>query len=424
MENKKKLGEIYREKLRDVETTPPADSWDNISAALEEKEEKKAFLPLWWKFAGSAAVIALLVSLFYFPQTETKFSSEPTLAVPAERKSYEFDPISPFYEETLLRTSVLLEMLIQKDLKAPSSERIAKKTAEESNEPAANTIAANRTEETQQKMPFLDSLESRVAKENANREEITSEKAIVTTEEETSAAPHFNEIEQAVAENESPKEITEKNDISGRFSVTTTAAAVYFDNFGSGNALNAQFAGQDSKGKVSMAYGINLAYQVSDKVKIRTGVSKVELNQTTGGASFGTVMDAAFLDGNTANIASPGMGNLEQNLGFIEIPMEMEYSLFKKQFGINIIGGASALILDENQVSLDSPYATMSLGEANNLNNLSFSANLGLGLNYDISKDFQLHLEPIFKYQLNTFSNTPGLNPYYFGVYSGLSYKF
>jgi hypothetical protein len=65
------------------------------------------------------------------------------------------------------------------------------------------------------------------------------------------------------------------------------------------------------------------------------------------------------------------------------------------------------------------------LGKATNLNNTSFSANFGLGFDFRMSDNINLILEPLFKYQLNTFTNTAGnFKPYVFGVYSGLSFKF
>jgi hypothetical protein len=75
-------------------------------------------------------------------------------------------------------------------------------------------------------------------------------------------------------------------------------------------------------------------------------------------------------------------------------------------------------------VILKSFESSNSLGEAHNLNNISFSTNIGMGIDYNISPRFQWNLEPIFKYQLNTFSNTPGVKPYNFGIYSGFSFKF
>jgi hypothetical protein len=75
-------------------------------------------------------------------------------------------------------------------------------------------------------------------------------------------------------------------------------------------------------------------------------------------------------------------------------------------------------------------YSTLSgdkslLGEASNINSTSYSANFGLGLNYNVSEKIKINLEPTFKYQINTFRNTSGdFQPYFIGIYTGLSYKF
>src|SRR5690606_12142104 len=117
-------------------------------------------------------------------------------------------------------------------------------------------------------------------------------------------------------------------------------------------------------------------------------------------------------------------GFLNQSLEYIEIPLEVEFSLLDNKIGLNIIGGASTFLLDGNMISHNSPIAKIELGEANNLNDVSFSANIGLGLNYNFSSQFQFDLEPILKYQINTFNQGSGLNPYIFGIYSGLTFKF
>ena len=83
------------------------------------------------------------------------------------------------------------------------------------------------------------------------------------------------------------------------------------------------------------------------------------------------------------------------------------------------------MFLDENSITISSGNIATELGQANNLNEVSFSTNIGLGLDYKVSDKFNLNLEPMFKYQINTFDASTGTyQPYYIGVYSGFSYKF
>ena len=67
----------------------------------------------------------------------------------------------------------------------------------------------------------------------------------------------------------------------------------------------------------------------------------------------------------------------------------------------------------------------MEIGKASNLNGVHFSSNIGIGLNYEIFKSFNANLNPMFKYQINTYTdNSNDFKPYFIGLYSGLSYSF
>ena len=125
-----------------------------------------------------------------------------------------------------------------------------------------------------------------------------------------------------------------------------------------------------------------------------------------------------------ADRTSVFLGELNQQLGFIEVPVELEYALINKRFGVNLIGGASTLFLEDNSIAVVNNGNRNEIGEATNVNNVSFSTNLGLGVNYKITSSLQFNVEPTFKYQINTFSNSSNFNPYYLGVYSGFSFKF
>ena len=107
-------------------------------------------------------------------------------------------------------------------------------------------------------------------------------------------------------------------------------------------------------------------------------------------------------------------------LGMYYLKLKMD-----KRFGVDLIGGVSSLFLVDNTVLLESNELITEVGEANNINSTNFSANFGMGLNYKFSPKIQINVEPVFKYQLNTFSNVSGnFRPYSIGVYSGFSFRF
>jgi len=124
----------------------------------------------------------------------------------------------------------------------------------------------------------------------------------------------------------------------------------------------------------------------------------------------------------TSVVSTPG--EINQQFGYIEVPIELEYALIDKNFGLTIIGGGSSLFLDNNRVQLVSGEVKTDLGKATNINSTSFSTNIGLGMDYKLTDKFSINVEPIFKYQINTFDKVNNVQPVNFGVYSGLSFKF
>ena len=118
-------------------------------------------------------------------------------------------------------------------------------------------------------------------------------------------------------------------------------------------------------------------------------------------------------------------GSLKQQINFVEIPVELSYKILDKKFGIDLIGGMSTLFLTENNVSLVSSGQEMSIGKANNLNEIHFSSNVGLGFKYNFWGNFNANFQPMFKYQINTFNENSGdFKPYFIGLYSGVSFSF
>ena len=205
-----------------------------------------------------------------------------------------------------------------------------------------------------------------------------------------------------------------------------------------------------------MSYGIRGSYAVNKRLTIRSGINRVTLGYNTNDVvafqSISSNPSAAALQNissdqnisTTSNVSlvsaqnisaksssgatllsTTGNTSINQEFGYIEIPLEIQYAISTKKFGVNLIGGFSSFFLIENNIYAESNGSKTLIGEATNLNKTSYSANLGLGINYEISKKLDLNLEPIFKYQINAFSNTSGdFTPYFIGVYTGIAIKF
>lgn len=453
MKMRKKIDELYRERLRHVETPPPPDSWQNISDRLPQKKEKR-ILPIWYKMAGTAAAIALLFLIF----SRDSSTSDPILTNTSTPIEYlNFDPTTPAFREYMNTSTAILESAVLEtrfEILKQELQNFGMQRARELREDQTSTLtgegslaesSAEVGKEDQKitEQTFLAQLEHTIKiheKPSAENEEIAEGpgKDIDETQKPfgNEALALEPEALQKLQEETFKEEVAQRTNSARRFSITPTAAAVYLDNFGSGNLLDDSFANRESGGEISMAYGVNLAYRVSEKLKLRSGISKVNLAYNTRAVNFASVLSsqAITIDSPESITIPDGLGSnntiftsasaLNQNMGFIEVPLEIEYVILDKKAGINLIGGLSTLFLESNAVALSSDRYRTHLGEANNINDLSFSANVGVGVHYKITPLIQFNLEPILKYQINTFNKTSNLHSYFFGVYSGFSFKF
>ncbi len=442
MEERKHIDRVFQEKFKDFEATPREVVWDSISARLKNNQRKKGVVPIWYKMAGVAAILALFINYAtgLFKISETGNATASSLV---EDNTLTISLASQDYTENMIRSSIILKAIMQDTNKKQSFDIDQTRSDIENSQ---GVIAAN-TKEIKV-IPL-------VSKDKYTFRDYNNTVVNNSTTVEVKKTSSSNLKDLPIPGNKTEAETSEIAVASKKLRVSTMAAPIFYDNFGNGTAIDAQFANNESSGELSISYGINLAYQISEKIKIRSGISKVDLSYNTKNIAFTAAVNPTALNGinyadgnipnyrienrvvrpfnnlnasaefNRASLASPTAGYINQKLGFIEVPLEIEYVLVDKKFGVNIIGGGSTLFLDDNMISLNSSDFSTNLGEANNLNTISFSTNIGVGLDYNISPQFELNLEPIFKYQLNTFSKTTGnVNPYYFGVYSGFSFKF
>lgn len=267
-------------------------------------------------------------------------------------------------------------------------------------------------------------------------------------------------IEEAIAETNALIE-KEKEDEKNRWSIAPNVAPVYFNTLAEGSSIDQQFNNNATTSDITVSYGVKGGYAVNNRLKITAGVNRVNFNNSTNDVlalsnnSFasrsstsnnlsankienitfnGDINSASLTILSKSNLVRSSVpesintlqsGDLDQSFGFIEIPVELEYKVIDKKLGVNVSGGFSTFFLNKNEIFADVNGQSTRIGEANNINNTSFSANFGVGVDYSISEKININLEPKFKYQLNTFNNTFGnFQPFFIGVYTGLSFKF
>ncbi|MBT8263806.1 MAG: outer membrane beta-barrel protein, partial [Muriicola sp.] len=330
-----------------------------------------------------------------------------------------------------------LDKIADPDAKKVETEKIAKTEVDKKNEASTDPLINKESKISDKKID-----KAVVVEENKelDKEEVKAEekKSIYDAIEEN------KEVAVAIAIKEGP---------DNRWEVTPNVGPVYYSSFGNGSSIDPSFADNSQSGDVNFSYGAAVSYAISEKLSLRTGISNVNLSYSTGGLELGTGPTSAALKsvnyGKTSGqvltavdkgslrpnpeggfgVITPKAGGAEaflnQKIRYYEVPMELKYSLLDNKFGINMIGGFSTLFLGNNEVSVEAGDFRSVLGEANNLNSLSFTTNIGLGFDYKITNRLKFNIEPIFKYQLNPYSDSSvDFNPFYMGVYTGLSFKF
>ena len=473
MKQKKNIDQLFNERFANHRADPASHVWDKIQARLE-KDKKDRVIAIWWRAAGVAASLALVFSLaglldttqsnsIVEQQPEVKNNSSPSTKidtaveinlrqdkprVAASNKAAQNQIITPKVEVNDNKTSKNEIIVLNKQKKAVAKLAVKK----DAGVPAKNLgVAVVKPE----KLPVI----------SGNKEIINTEVVVPTVSSTVIAAvenispegPEKQSIFDAIKEQEQleSKEAVANNTTpqESLWEIAPNIAPVYYNTLSQGSSIDASFADNSQSGDVNISYGLGVRYALSDRLKIRSGISNVALSYSTGGielgdgpvslalktidyASEGVVVIAQDLgtfssqnqDGTFGDItpkSTNGEAFIIQNISYYEVPLELSYTLFDSAFGLDVIGGVSTLLLGNNEVSVTAGNYNEVLGSANNLSSLSFATNIGLGLHYKMSSKFRLNIEPMFKYQLNPYTDSSvSFKPYYLGVYTGLSFKF
>ena len=507
MDNKE-LEKLFQEKLGDHGETPDPKVWDRIRSSLDEKKPKRV-IPIWWRLGAAAAVLAGVLFLVNpwgesgmdVPAvTEIEINQEgpnPTknddlrlketldkrgeggaiAGQDMEKSEGSKDDSDPANDGSSDPSGVTGDKEYKTPNRSLASDRPQIPSENEDKQPGL--IPLNRASEvarteTLPEESIPNSEGGRTASELVNRnsqegvaaqlpEDDSSDiGALPPNTEDTKTAEALTsnipeEDKKSIFEViEAQETLAETTDEGGRWMVGPSLAPVYFDSFGNGSPIASNFVNNSKSGSVNMSYGLQVAYKVSRRLSIRSGIHRVDYGYNTDEVGFTSspiaqpsslIRTISYSENSKSlvvhstasgarepqqpsavDITAPSparQGQMVQEFGYLEVPVEMQYTLIDKKWGLNLIGGMSSLFLMDNSVSLESSGTITEVGESNNMNDLNFSTNLGFGVFYRLNPRLELNLLPMFKYQLNTFSQTEGsFRPYSIGVYSGLSFRF
>ncbi len=465
MGDNKNIDRLFQEKFKDFEVLPEAGVWKGIEQKLV-KRKKRRIIPLWLQIAGAAAILLLIIAIgnqFYNTNTKKEI---PNSNIITDVDNSDSDNLDSNQNKNDIK-KVPSSATGKESLNSPdNSEQIQESLVTKAQGSKKSKTTTNQ-KPFQQAIAHQDDVNAQNLKEDENV--ISSHQKIDKTFnnknidelQELEQSEKEKEVNVAIIEKEEEKsdlmeevnqqktfEIASKNE-DKKWSIGSVIGPVYMSSFSEGSPIDPALANNSKSSNGTISYGLKVNYKLSDKFSLQSGIHNVDLGYSTENVSV--ITTSSLLNQSNTNINSniegaavqvlstvsqqsevfsqrspfDTSGNLDQNLSYVEVPLEAKYALVQKKLGVNLVGGVSTYFLYDNDVSVTSFGKKTSLGEASNVNDLNFSGNLGLDVNYNINKNLYINASPMLKYQLNTFSeNSGGFKPYFFGVYAGLNFRF
>ena len=480
MENNK-LDNLFRNKLKDVKVPPPEGTWEAIAEKLPNKKKNRVIM-LWWSVA--AVLLALIGSSVFFwtvsdsesqkieivdieSQSEISIEKQQDNAIAIEDEKLGTKDTKKPKEDAVtidhpteskyntLKNKAVVDKYLQEKAVAVEETEKEKSTSEILN--AQNAIVQEQIDKKEKKKLFAK--QDVLVNDGENKGFVTEQIAQTKpSETENIEAEVKQEVLSLVSKNGffAVEEATDnsKSKEKSKWSVGPQVAPVYYNSLSGGSSLDSQFNDSGKEGDVNMSLGLQVAYQINDNWQVRSGINKMDVGYATnnvqvgysdpnlaiyninyGNVSDGGVVITAFSNENLSSIRESNLGHrvellyiegntqLKQSISYLEIPIEIERKLINSDFEWSIIGGVSSLFLTDNEIYVSNSEYSSHIGSASNLEKTSFTTNIGMGFGYNFTKRVHLQLEPMFKYQLNAYTNSVNFKPYIFGVYTGVRWR-
>lgn len=478
MSDKKNIDKLFQDKLKDYEVFPESNVWKGIENELVKKKQRR-IIPLWLRFAGAAAILLLLIPTGYWFYNNNNNTNSPVPDTNIITNTDKNDASIKQNQSTDDNTNINEDEINDNDIeKDDDTDKNSQDIHGQTREKLITTTQQPKPKNKATKKDDDNSKNIKITNTNDNIEVVTSEQKIVKQQEvEQAEDKATNQLkmldeqheaeetkvaisETKVEENDTKSDIiqeleNQKSDEKiadaniRKWSVGTVAGPVYMNTSSQGSPIDPSLTNNTKSGNNSISYGLKVNYKISNKFSLQSGIQNVDLGYATQNVSV--MASSALLDKSKTNITSDlgatiqvsstdysqisetfvnrspfdTDGSLNQSFSYVEVPLEAKYAIVQRKLGVNVVGGFSTYFLYDNYVSITSFGKKTSLGEASNLNDINFSGNVGLDVNYNISKSLYINASPMLKYQLNTFSeNSGGFKPYFFGVYAGLNFRF
>lgn len=443
------IDDLFRNKLEGFEINPPPAVWDRVTESIGDRRRKRKALFIWSMSSAAAIVLAFLMGWFlsddklseteFYAQLEAIKNQAPQLqafntiveqninfklertqlkninySIPTIPKNTDNKPIFiknlAFIQEETKANHVPQLNLVQKN-EEPFFTESDRAILE------SNLLAINSIENPNSKSGWEIGVQASPVyrfDEGAKNSNTSLLKSALSTQATTSYQPNLSGgISLAYHANDKLSFIGGLN-----YSALTLAKNGVALSYAGHNWLNDRF---------SSDYGAESITKVDNNTNNNAN-NNLALNTQVGLANFELPVGASLASARASSVAPDMVQNYDfkQQAQYLELPLLMRYNLLDKRFGIHVLGGINTNVLVDNSAQLKLQNEVITDSKIDGLRAITFSSSFGMGLNFELTQQINLIIEPTFKMFLNSLNHQQYISakPYTFGVFSGVSYHF
>ncbi len=455
---------FLKEKMGGYQVDPPASVWNAISGRVGSRKRRGLVISVVAAAASVALAITLGINYFGSDQPAGTEVAESAQQHPEATPSVQAGPASPVAgSESRLA-----------EAESPGAEIEYHVVDQESPAGSAELLAAEKEPSVDEAEPVRiargESLEEKVLQamgDVAISEEIKSNKPLQASLPDGEAA-----LDAALdLPADAPMDFDEMPARDPRWVVGAALSPLYSFR-DAAPEVTSTTTGYES-GMVSYSGGIHVGYRATRRLAIETGVffnkmglaidapgiqmysNELDLAPIVQNREFSGSMDVMAASNTIGNIVTASgdvyVNNyklnassadnkgvesfntqvsadqgIRQHLDYIEVPLNLRYTLVDRSIKFQLIGGVSTNILVNNYVTMEGVDGETEIGYLTNIRNVNYSGNAGVGLIYHLMDRLSLSVEPRFRYFLHSVNDAtlPSTRPYTFGLYTGLNFLF
>lgn len=425
---------VFRNGLKNMEVLPPADVWDNIPPMPVRTSRFRIITGI---AAGVAALVSLTLLATWYIRSNTVGNTQTELILAG----------GELQAVTIDGKATLADV--------PPAEESARIVTMQAAPPEHGSEAAL-TLPTGELLPLLASADLTLAHEKKTESLPVSpgDITIIASGQMTGAADGLAKTLTPAAVESTGK----------RFLVGASVSPAMGLSPG-GQDMRLSELMNSEKSRPSYSTGLTFGYKISDRLTIQSGIGLASIGQTITGVDVFAGLSGFYavkssylysvetasgliLAGNTDlyladskdRVGSLIQGNadpskyqlnqvgddIRQVFRYLELPLVLRYKVIDSKVGLNLSGGVAYGLLVDNMAYTGEGSDMITVGHTEGIHPHSLSSQLGLGMEYNISKKVSFNLEPVFRYYMTPLSDISGplYKPYSLGVFSGFFFKF